>query len=245
MRILIALLMMAFAPIALGQKPGREPTPCDYLDGMLGSVDYDRDGVENCKDNCPGDANLDQKDSDGNGRGDVCEWRERRRREWEESGRELRQQAREPVDLSKLIAKSSDVVLGRLTFAWSDPIKKEAVMEVEVIRRFKDSTDSSYQQYNRPMWVLVRDDGPLEMVGELLLFLRNDRAREWRKPAVWPEPLQSGIAPEGLKYFSYELTDLRYGVLGVSSKRLIEIERIIKSRNSTSRSNKRLQLTAR
>jgi hypothetical protein len=123
MRRLLLLVMMAFSPLALGQQLAREQTHCDYLNAMLGSVDYDRDGVENCKDNCPVDANLDQKDADGNGRGDVCEWRERRRREWEESGRKLHQQAREPVDLSKLIAKSSDVVLGRLTYVWGDRLK--------------------------------------------------------------------------------------------------------------------------
>jgi len=241
----LLLALMVCSPLALGQQLEREETSCDYLNGMLGSVDYDSDGVENCKDNCPVDANRDQKDSDGNGRGDVCEWRERRRKEWEESGRTLRRQALEPVDLSQLIAESSDVVLGRLSYVWGDRVKGVEVLEVEVIRRFKDSTDPRYQRYDRPMWVLVPDRGPLELVGELLLFLRNDKASEWRKPAVWPEPLRPGVAPEGLKYFSYEFAHLRYGALGVSPKRLIEIERIIKSRNTTPRSNLRLQLTAR
>ena len=144
--------MMVFSPLALGQQPAREQTHCDYLNGMLGSVDYDRDGVENCKDNCPVDANLEQKNADSDGIGDVCEWREQRRREWEASGRQLRQQALERVDLSKLIANSSDVVLGRLTYAWGDRLKGGAVLEVEVIRRFKDSTDPRYQRYDRPMW---------------------------------------------------------------------------------------------
>ena len=88
-RIVLLLMMMAFSPLALGQQPARGETYCDYLNGMLGSVDYDRDGVENCKDNCPVDANLDQKDADSDGIGDVCEWRVQRRRDWEESGREL------------------------------------------------------------------------------------------------------------------------------------------------------------
>jgi hypothetical protein len=211
-------------------------TMCDYLNGALGSVDYDHDGVENCRDNCPLDANADQKDSDSDGVGDACAWRGRQRREWEESGRELRRQAREAVDLPKLIARSSDVVLGRLKgFGWLE--NGGGVAEVEVIRRFKDSTHPRYQKYARPMWVFVPEGGPPELAGELLLFLKNDKARGWRKPAVWPEPLRPGVAPEGLKYFRYELADLRHGVLGVSSRRLIEIQKIIKLRKSAPRSN--------
>jgi hypothetical protein len=37
------------------------------------SGDVDRDGIKNVRDNCPGMANPDQKDSDGNGVGDVCQ----------------------------------------------------------------------------------------------------------------------------------------------------------------------------
>ena len=35
--------------------------------------DSDGDGVMNCEDNCPSNANLDQADADGDGFGDICE----------------------------------------------------------------------------------------------------------------------------------------------------------------------------
>jgi hypothetical protein len=37
------------------------------------SVDYDGDGFSNYDDNCPGEPNADQKDSNGNRLGDICE----------------------------------------------------------------------------------------------------------------------------------------------------------------------------
>lgn len=209
----------------------RGQTGCEVLNGGLGSVDYDKDGIENCKDNCVLDANPKQTDRNRNGIGDACEWRERQRRRWEESGRKRRRKALESVDLSKLIAKSSDVVLGRLNgFSWVE--KDGGVAEVEIIHRFKDSTDQSQQQYVRPLWVFVPRGGPPELVGDLLLFLKNGKAGEWRKPAIWSEPLRAGTAPEGLKYFRYELADVKYGVLGVSQKRLIEIRKIIDAQHS-------------
>ena len=239
---IIIALTFTIPPQAAGQQ--REQTLCEAINGGLGSVDYDRDGIENCKDNCLLDANARQSDSNRNGIGDVCEWRERQRTEWEKSGRGRRRQASEPVNLSKLIAKSSDVVLGRMNgFSWVE--KGGGIAEVEVIHRFKDSTDPSQQQYIRPMWVFVPRGGPPELVGELLLFLKNEKAGEWRKPTVWPELLRSGVAPEGLKYFRYELADFRFGVLGVSSKRLFEIQKIIAEQHSLRRSNKRSQLTTR
>ena len=241
---LTTFIAVAFILLPQLSAQQREQTACEILNGGLGSVDYDQDGIENCKDNCVLDANPRQTDRNRNGIGDACEWRERQRTRWEESGRERRRQALESVDLSKLIAKSSDVVLGRLKgFSWVE--KDGGVAEVEVIHRFKDSTDPNQQQYVRPMWVFVPKGGPPELDGELLLFLKNDKAGEWRKPAVWPEPLRSGTALEGLKYFRYELADFKYGVLGVSPKRLIEIRKIIDAQHSLPRSNKRLQLTAR
>ena len=218
-------MILAFSVPASAQQ--EEMSFCDVVNATLGSVDFDRDGIENCKDNCVLDANRDQKDSDANGIGDACEGRERQWKEWNDRGRELRRQAREPVDLRKLIAKSSDVLLGRLTEdRWREP-GKGLVIKVEVIRRFKDSTDKRYRCYERPMWIVVPDGGPLELMDELLLFLKNDKARKWKKPAVWPEQLRPGVAPDAMKYFRYGLTDLRYGVLGVSSDRIGQIEKIL------------------
>jgi hypothetical protein len=228
-RILLPLLLLIFSVSTVAQQ--EEMSACDVLNAGLGSVDVDRDGVENCKDNCVLDANRNQKDSDGNRIGDACEWRERQRKEWDESGRELRRQAREPVDLPRLIARSSDVVLGRMTNErWREP-GVGLVIKVEVIRRFKDSTKARYRSYERPMWILVPDGGPPELMDELLLFLRNDKARQWRKPVVWPEPVHPG-APYSMKYFRYKLADLKFGVLGVSSTRLDQIERIVKAQAS-------------
>jgi len=218
-------MILAFSVSTSAQQ--EEMSFCDVVNATLGSVDFDRDGIENCKDNCVLDANRDQKDSDANRIGDACEWRERQWKEWNDRGRELRRQAREPVDLRKLIAKSSDVLLGRLTEdRWREP-GKGLVIKVEVIRRFKDSTAKRYRCYERPMWIVVPDGGPLELMDELLLFLKNDKARKWKKPAVWPEQLRPGVAPDAMKYFRYGLTDLRYGVLGVSSDRIGQIEKIL------------------
>src|SRR5262245_46357406 len=111
--ILTILLSFAFSVSIAAQQ--EEMTLCQIMNGSLGSADVDVDGIENCKDNCIFDPKSDQKDSDGNGIGDVCEWRERKRKEWEETGRELRRQACEPVNLRNLIANSSDVVLARFT----------------------------------------------------------------------------------------------------------------------------------
>jgi hypothetical protein len=163
---LIISIALAFNP--LPQTGQRGLGFCEALNGGLGSVDYDKDGIENCKDNCVLDANPTQSDRNRNGIGDACEWRERKRKRWEASGRELRRQAREPVDLAKLIAKSSDVVLARMKgFSWVE--KGGGVAEVEVIHRFKDSTHSSQQQYVRPMWVFVPKGGPPSEVSAIEL----------------------------------------------------------------------------
>lgn len=37
-------------------------------------TDIDQDGIKDLRDNCPFETNPDQLDSDGNGKGDVCEF---------------------------------------------------------------------------------------------------------------------------------------------------------------------------
>src|SRR5688572_14655073 len=78
--------------------PYHEQTGCDMLNGGLGTIDFDADGIENCVDNCLFDRNKDQKDKDKNGVGDACEWRKRADEEWERIGRLQRTTATEPVD---------------------------------------------------------------------------------------------------------------------------------------------------
>ncbi|WP_324721061.1 MopE-related protein [Salinimicrobium sp. HB62] len=46
---------------------------CDGVDATTEIVDFDGDGVADSEDNCPGVANADQVDSNGNGVGDACE----------------------------------------------------------------------------------------------------------------------------------------------------------------------------
>ncbi|MFH1682217.1 MAG: putative Ig domain-containing protein, partial [Candidatus Woesearchaeota archaeon] len=45
----------------------------NYVNGFLDVVDQDRDGINVTVDNCPLIANADQKDTDGDGKGDVCD----------------------------------------------------------------------------------------------------------------------------------------------------------------------------
>lgn len=45
----------------------------DYVNGSLGSVDADNDGINNFLDNCPLAPNPNQADGNGNGIGDVCD----------------------------------------------------------------------------------------------------------------------------------------------------------------------------
>lgn len=216
----------------------QEVTPCQALNAGLGSIDHDEDGVKNCDDNCVLDYNPTQQDTDANGIGDACEWREQQRKAWEEWGRKERLEAREPVDIAILSRTSTDIVLARFTDSrWVEKnprnTDKILVIEVKVLRRFKDSTPKQYQRYKRPMWVSIPDGGPPELVGELLLFLKNLTAKDWRKPAEWPEPLLPRAAPEAIKYFRYDLAHPWYGVLGVSQERLIQMERLVEAQRKS------------
>lgn len=42
-------------------------------DACDSDIDRDRDGVQDSRDNCPKLANSDQLDTDGDGRGDLCD----------------------------------------------------------------------------------------------------------------------------------------------------------------------------
>jgi uncharacterized repeat protein (TIGR01451 family) len=56
---------------SLAEQP-EELSDLDYLNGGLGGLDFDYDGVPNATDNCPLTFNPDQGDTDGDGFGDVC-----------------------------------------------------------------------------------------------------------------------------------------------------------------------------
>ena len=45
--IVLLTILLAFSPLA--QTGQRELTACDLLNAGLGSIDFDKDGVENCK----------------------------------------------------------------------------------------------------------------------------------------------------------------------------------------------------
>jgi hypothetical protein len=66
-----------FADYVHNPDPGSRPesTSADYLNGGLGSVDADNDGVPNVRDNCPTVYNPNQKNSDHDGVGDACSMR--------------------------------------------------------------------------------------------------------------------------------------------------------------------------
>ena len=236
---LLSIFLLSALPI-FAQERDPELSACDYLNGGLGSDDVDKDGVNNCVDNCLFDYNPKQKDSDHNGIGDACEWRERKRKYWETTGRELRRQAHEPVNLSDLISRSSDVVIGHLAGdGWRE--EKGVITKIEVIRRFKDSTNPNYQQYERPMWIYIPDGGAEELVGDLLLLLKNTESRNWVKPKIYPAPLRAGAFPDEYKYFRYELVDASYGVLGSSTERIAKAEEIIEAQKKKPQANKSLE----
>jgi Thrombospondin type 3 repeat len=54
-------------------NPLRELTVEEDLDAGLGTTDWDCDGICNSKDNCVFVYNPNQKDKDGNGKGDACD----------------------------------------------------------------------------------------------------------------------------------------------------------------------------
>ena len=78
--------------------------------------------------------------------------------------------------------------------------------------------------------LFVTDDGPLELVaGEFLLFQIMIR-QGMEETGGLAEPFTPRSRARWTEVLPFELTDPRYGVLGVSPKRLIEIESIISLR---------------
>ena len=72
-----ALMPSGFTSCPSPPPPGGIPQPPPGAVPSPGSnatvTDFDQDGIEDDNDNCPVDPNADQRDSDGDGRGDVCD----------------------------------------------------------------------------------------------------------------------------------------------------------------------------
>ena len=58
---------------AIGDVINRADTGWAYVFSLPADADEDGDGVVSVKDNCPGDANTNQADYDGDRIGDVCD----------------------------------------------------------------------------------------------------------------------------------------------------------------------------
>ena len=211
-----------------------ELTACEYLNGSLGTNDFDLDGIDNCDDNCIFDRNKNQKDTNKNGVGDACEWRARRDEEWEKTGRQQRLTATEPVNLARLVSRSSAIFLAKVSEGFSPdfPHILGGWGGIEILRQLK-GRPVNYQTKERGPWVYFPDGGPKEIVGsEILLFLKNGRIRQWKPPHVYSgDPLPDGSPYIEKHYFGYELADKKFGVLGVSKERLQQLEKIIKMQN--------------
>ena len=208
----------------------KEPSFCDYLNGGLGTTDFDGDGVNNCEDNCVFDRNKNQKDKNKNGVGDVCEWRERAREEWESVGERQRRTATEPVDLESLVRKSTTVLLVRFTDSTREREGTlDTYLQAQVVREIKGRARRIPISVYRGIWVFIPDKGPDELGGDfdLLVFLKNGKVRRWERPHTWSAEMVNGKPYTETHYFRYELADPKYGVLGVSAERLKELEDIV------------------
>ena len=91
------------------------------------------------------------------------------------------------------------------------------------------------------MWIHIPDGGAEELVGDLLLLLKNTESRTWVKPKIYPAPLRAGAFPDEYKYFRYDLVDPNYGVLGISTERIAKVEEIITAQKKKPQANKSLE----
>jgi len=212
----------------------RELNHCDYLNGGLGTTDLDRDGIDNCVDNCIFDSNKDQKDKNKNGIGDACEWREEAEREWERIGAQHRRTATEPVDLSKLVRSSTNILVAKLVYGSQDgetghPLDR--YVQVQIVRELKGKATRVPTSVYRDIWVHIPHNGPRELSGELLFFLKYGKVRLWKFPRTWTNT-PDGKPYTETHYYGYELTELKYGVLGISDRRLKQLQEIISRKKS-------------
>jgi hypothetical protein len=209
--------------------PERELDACDYLNGGLGTRDFDADGVENCVDNCIFDPNKNQKDKDKDGIGDACEARKRADEWWDKVGQNQRRTATEPVDLKRLVNRSSEIVLATRTEGiFPDPPNSlGGWIRIKVVKQFKGASLPKYPTIDGVVWVYIPDGGPQELMGELLYFLDKGRLRAWPTPQVYGSNQVSSQPYVETHYFAHRFTDRKYGVLGVSPERLRLIEQIV------------------
>lgn len=211
--------------------PTREMSICDFLNGGLGTVDWDSDGIDNCKDNCLFDRNKDQKDKDNNGVGDACEWRKRADEEWERTGRQRRLTATEPANLAQLVKRSSNVLVVRFVGGGvpQDNFSLSSHRQVAIVRELKGKAKRIPVSIFRGIWVWVPDQAGREVFvdKDLLIFLKNGKLRHWKEPLVFGGDAVNGKIPIETMYYGYELTDRKFGILGVSESRLEELEALI------------------
>jgi len=167
---------------------------------------------------------------------DGASWLDRRERadeEWDRIGQRQRRTASEPADLEKLARNSTNILLVRF-IPEQDDLDEYGLgrhSQVEVIRQLKGKARRIPISVYRGIWVRIPDHGPRELYGdfEILVFLKNGKLHRWKRPHTWTNT-PTGKPYTETHYFGYELTDIKYGVLGVSEARLKQLEEIVRRR---------------